>query len=155
VDIVAHVGLSPGAKERPKGMVDLLGILDGATYVVKTGLGASAVFNFKSMYQRHGMEGFRISANLRPSGPDFALVLRNRTSDLDADLEAIMNVLRNLDGDLIKVDMWRDAVKGAGIWKDVKKPGTWRQKWARAIEALQAADMVVIENGTASLAADQ
>lgn len=74
VTIVAHVGWSKDAQERPKGLVDLPGAIDGATLCKKEGEGTNALFSFKSMFQRHAADGFEQLARLQESGPDRVFV---------------------------------------------------------------------------------
>ena len=131
VTIVAHIGWSPTAQERPKGLVDLPGAIDGATYCKKDGEGSNAWFRFKSVYQRHAADGFEQLAKLKEFGPDRVFVsapVKQFTIDqLSPDLQRCYAILKDL-GDGISIDKWRDAVREAGLWADAKN---WRDKWKR------------------------
>ena len=147
VTIVAHIGWSPAAQERPKGLVDLPGAIDGATCCKKDGEGAAAWFQFKSVYQRHAADGFEQVAKLKEFGPDRVFVsapLRAfKVDKLSADLQRCLAILRNL-GDGTTEDLWREAVKGAGLWPNVKN---WRSKWLDEKKKVLEAGIVEIEEG--------
>lgn len=151
VTIVAHIGWSPTAQERPKGLVDLPGAIDGATYCKKDGEGSNAWFRFKSVYQRHAADGFEQLAKLKEFGPDRVFVsapVKQFTIDqLSPDLQRCYAILKDL-GDGISIDKWRDAVREAGLWADAKN---WRDKWKREKDKLLSADLIEIEGGMVSL----
>jgi AAA domain len=117
VTIVAHVGWSRDAQDRPKGLVDLPGAIDGATLCKKVGEGANAVFHFTSKYQRHAADGFEQCATLQEFGSDRAFVSaplqKQKVKTLKPDLQQCLSIVREL-GDLVTVDQWRDAVKDGG-----------------------------------------
>ena len=151
VTIVAHVGWSPKAQERPKGVIDQVGAIDGATFCRKDGTGMSAVYTAESMFQRHAVDGFQLNMNLKKFGPDLVLVpttVADREKQLDADLAKTVAILRDKGGQLVPVDDWRDAVKEAGLWPTSKN---WRDKWKRSLEKLVGQGVVIVEYGAASL----
>ena len=144
VTIVAHVGWSKTAQDRPKGLVDLPGAIDGATMCKKDGEGPSAVFRFKCMYQRHAADGFEQVARLEEFGPDRVFVNVSRKDskirDLPADQRRMLDVLRTL-GAGSSIEEWREAVMEAGLWSRAKNP---RSNWNRAKKALQQADLIEV-----------
>ena len=46
------------------------------------------------------------------------------------------------------IEEWRDAVKEAGLWNDMKN---WRDKWSRAKNALMGADLIEVVGEMVSL----
>ena len=151
VTIVAHIGWSPAAQERPKGLVDLHGAIDGATYCLKEGEGPNACFRFKSVYQRHAADGYEQLAKLQEFGADRVFVSAPRhevaIEKLPADVRRCYAILQGL-GDGATVDQWRDAVKAGGLWSNVKN---WRDKWKRAKAALLTAGVIDIAGECVSL----
>ena len=68
VVMVAHVGVAKDAQSRAKGLSDPAGAIDGATHCSKVGDGPLARYAFRATYQRHAVDGFTITAQLRDSG---------------------------------------------------------------------------------------
>jgi hypothetical protein len=151
VTIVAHVGWSPSAQDRPKGLVDLPGAIDGATYCLKEGEGPNAVFRFKAKFQRHAEDGFEQVAKFKEFGPDRVFVTsparEHKLKKLAPDLHRCYSVLQQL-GDGVTIDAWRDAVKESGLWADAKN---WRDKWKRAKTKLLEADLIDVEGEMVTL----
>ena len=151
VTIVAHVGWSPTAQERPKGLVDLPGAVDGATYCKKDGEGTNAWFRFKSVFQRHAADGFEQLAKLEEFGPDRVFVSaplkQFQVGRLPPAQRRMLELLGSL-GDGASVDQWRDAARDAGLWPKAKN---WRSNWQRAKRALENADLIEISGGMVSL----
>ena len=65
--LCAHVGHQE--QWRMKGMIDLEGAIDGATICEKKGEGAEAEFHFKSVFQRHALDGYETVWRLQDVGP--------------------------------------------------------------------------------------
>jgi len=151
VTIVAHIGWSPTAQERPKGLVDLPGAIDGATCCKKDGEGANARFRFKSVYQRHAADGFEQLAKLEEFGLDRVFVSASlkqfKVEQLPAEQRRMLELLRGL-GAGASIDEWRSAVKEAGLWAGKKN---WRSSWQRAKDTLVTADLIEISGGMVSL----
>jgi hypothetical protein len=151
VTIIAHVGWSPTAQDRPKGLVDLPGAIDGATFCKKEGDGPNAWFRFKSVFQRHAADGFERVAKLKEFGADRVFVSsplkQFKVEGLPPEQRRMLELLREL-GAGISIDQWRVAVKGAGLWTDARN---WRSNWQRAKAALLTADLIEIGDGMVSL----
>jgi hypothetical protein len=151
VTIVAHVGWSATAQERPKGLVDLPGAIDGAIYCKKEGEAANALFRFKSVYQRHAADGFEQLARLEEFGPDRVFVnvplKETKIAKLPLEQQRMLEILRELDAGA-SIAEWRDAVKNAGLWAKKK---SWRSNWQRAKNALLAADLIEVDGGMVSI----
>jgi AAA domain len=165
--IVAHVGHAKDAQDRPVGMNELPGALDGATKSEKEGEGAEAWFRYKAVTQRHTEDGFEVVGQLvtmkDENGDKIEAALTDnsvgsyRAACLSGDQKNAMDVLTNLGGSNISGDAWRDAVKAGGLWaqpaaanaKEQKRiDNAWRQKWKRLKEKLVEAK-AISENGEA------
>ncbi len=152
VVLCAHVGHTE--QWRMKGMIDLEGAIDGGTLCEKIGEGADAEFHFKSVFQRHALDGYEIVAGFKTFGPDAALVAKAASavnlSKLSADYRPVYERLRELfretvadDGGVgyVALGAWRDAVNPAAMWPELKSP---REKWSKAIEAIEKAGLITI-----------
>jgi hypothetical protein len=158
--IVAHVGHNE--QWRMKGMIDLEGAIDGATFCEKKGEGSLAEFHFKSVFQRHAEDGYEVVGALKMFGKEAALVLKAASAvKLDAlaadyrpAYEKLLELINlntasdTLEG--IPVGSWRDACKAADLWPDV---ANWRDKWATAKAAIVASGLISISSDTVYLAA--
>jgi hypothetical protein len=151
VTIVAHVGVSEKAQDRPKGLSDLPGAVDGGTKSEKQGEGPSAIFRFKSVIQRHAADGYEQLARLTECAPDNVMqrigrreVARER---LSSDQQRCLDILRKL-GSETSVEAWRNAVKEVGLWKDLKN---WRSKWKDELDKLVAGDWIRKEGDMVSI----
>ena len=147
--LCAHVGHQE--QWRMKGMIDLEGAIDGATICEKIGEGAEAEFHFKSVFQRHALDGFEIVAGFKTYGPDAALVAKSanavKRDKIAADYRPVYDKLLTLlvtDGgiDSVSVNAWRDAVNPAVMWPDYANNG--RDKWAKAKDAIEEAGLITI-----------
>jgi AAA domain len=151
VTIVAHVGVSEKAQDRPKGLSDLPGAVDGGTKSEKEGEGPSAIFHFKSVIQRHAADGYEQLARLIECEPDNVMQRIGRRevarAKLSTDQQRCLDILRGL-GDGTSVEAWRDAVREDGVWKDLKN---WRSKWKDELDKLVAGDWIEKGSGTVSI----
>lgn len=146
--LCAHVGHQE--QWRMKGMIDLEGAIDGATICEKKGEGAEAEFHFKSVFQRHALDGYETVCGFKTFGPDAALVTKAASavnlSKLAPDYRPAYDKLLSIlvaDGgiDSVSVAAWRDAVNPAAMWPELKSP---REKWSKAIEAIEKAGLITI-----------
>jgi hypothetical protein len=146
--LCAHVGHQE--QWRMKGMIDLEGAIDGATICEKKGEGAEAEFHFKSVFQRHALDGYETVCGFETFGPDAALVTKAASavnlSKLAPDYRPAYDKLLSIlvaDGgiDSVSVAAWRDAVNPAAMWPELKSP---REKWSKAIEAIEKAGLITI-----------
>jgi hypothetical protein len=149
VVMVAHVGVAKDAQGRAKGLSDPAGAIDGATHCSKVGDGPLARYEFKATYQRHAVDGFKIVAQLRESGPNVALMsdnvaklvkLRKRDSQM-------LDVLRGMEAGASLAD-WQAAVEAAKVTGRDGKPlkaDAIRKAFKRATESLMKADAIEIE----------
>ncbi len=161
VHLVAHSGVSKDAKDRPMGMTDVAGFIDGATKTEKIGQGTNAWFVFTSVIQRHAEDGFQIFAQMAEYGPDVALADRTgvdfKTANYSGAQKVAMAELSRLGGSLVSDEQWRDACKAAGLWPDNpgstarKNADAWRQKWKRLKKALLGAGAIDDANGAYSI----
>jgi hypothetical protein len=157
VVIVAHIGMSKDAQNRPTGMGDLPGALDGATKSSKEGEGASAWFHYKATIQRHTEDGFEILAQLAKSDADADAVLVSKTggdydvAHLTADQKRCLDELRVLGGALVPVKQWREATKLAGVFSQAKGDGAWRSYFSRTKKALIEAGVIDESGDTVSI----
>jgi hypothetical protein len=157
VVLVAHTGVAKDAQDRPTGMGDLPGQLDGATKVTKEGAGVKAWFRFKAVIQRHTEDGFEIFAQMeKPDGaPEAVLVDRTgadfKASQFSGPQQIAMQALEKLGGSLVQSDDWRDAVKASGLWPTDAKADTIKKHWQRIRAALLEAGEVVESGGTYSI----
>jgi hypothetical protein len=151
VTIVAHVGVSEKAQDRPKGLSDLPGAVDGGTKSEKEGEGTAAIFHFKSVIQRHAADGYEQLARLIECEPDNVMQRIGRREvareKLSPDQQRCLDILRKLGGDT-SVEAWRNAVKEDGLWKDLKN---WRAKWKDELDKLVAGDWIRKEGDMVSI----
>jgi hypothetical protein len=151
VTVVAHVGVSEKAQDRPKGLSDLPGAVDGGTKTEKEGEGPAAIFHFKSVIQRHAADGYEQHARLIECQPDHVMQRIGRREvareKLSTDQQRCLDILRGL-GDGASVEAWREAVREDGVWKDLKN---WRSKWKDELDKLVAGDWIEKEDNTVSL----
>jgi AAA domain-containing protein len=142
VVLIGHVPHAKDAQDRPVGMNELPGALDGAIISDKDGEGPDAWFKFKCTIQRHAMDGFAIIAKMvEMSNADNEAVLADSApGDYNEARrsEAWRVLIRELErlGGSSADEPWREAVRVTGLWaKDIKgeptKPDTWRKKWTR------------------------
>ena len=168
VVIVAHVGLSEKAQDRPKGLSDLPGAVDGGTKCAKDGEGSGALFTFSAAMQRYAADEYEFTARMSGTGPENT-ALRYLTKQqavnaaLDPDQVRMVDILRGLvgnTGDGIAVDEWRDAVIAADLWKatqgknkgmPVKNP---RDKWNVELGKLSSKGVVNITGSMVEIADD-
>jgi hypothetical protein len=153
VTLLAHVGHNE--QDRPKGMIDLQGAIDGATFCEKIGEGGEAEFHFKAVFQRHTLDGYELVGSLKAFGPDVALVAKAASAvnlgKLMADYRPAYEKLLELfklnvadDGGpgSVPVEAWRNAVDPAAMWPGVANNG--RDKWAKCKEAVEKAGLISI-----------
>jgi hypothetical protein len=164
VVIVAHVGLSEKAQDRPKGLSDLPGAVDGGTKCAKTGDGRAAVFTFSAAMQRYAADEYEFTAKMDGDGPETTALryLSKRETakaTLDPDATKMLDILRVL-GDGASVDQWRDAVLIADIWRVKQGPrkgeqvANPRDRWTRELEKLVRGGWVEV-NGTMAQLSDE
>lgn len=158
VVIVAHVGLNVKAKDRPKGLSDLPGAVDGGTLCEKEGEGRSATYTFSAKMQRYAADEYSFQAKMIGSTPE-TTVLRFLTKSeaaratLNPDQNRMLDILREF-GEGASVDQWRDAVIEAKLWTITRgknkgeQPSNPRQKWADELGKLVKGGWVEIINGT-------
>ena len=155
VVIVAHIGMSKEAQDRPTGMGDLPGALDGATKSSKEGEGASAWFHYKATIQRHAEDGFEILAQMAKSDADVVLVSKTGgdydAAHLTADQKRCFDELRALGGALVPVKQWRDAAKRAGVFPQAKNDDAWRSYFSRTKKVLIEAGAIDEAGDTVSI----
>ncbi len=161
VILCAHVGHNE--QWRMKGMIDLEGAIDGATFCEKIGEGSLAEYHFKSVFQRHAEDGYEIVGALKTFGPSAALMLKAtdavKLSKLAEDYRPAYGKLRELfnlntaDGTLegISLGAWRDAVNPATMWPDAANNG--RDKWAKCKAAIEDIGLISISKDQVYLTA--
>lgn len=156
VVLVAHVGLSATAQDRPKGLSDLPGAVDGGTLAQKTlGKSGEEIFTFTSAMQRHATNGYSLTARLVRHHPNLALEFMKASdkaiSKLTPDQHAAYKLAIEC-GEDAPVEQWRAKCAEAGLWpakegtEDVA--GAWRSAFKRCKLALQENDLVTVENDT-------
>jgi AAA domain len=161
VCIVAHVGINEKAQDRPKGLSDLPGQVDGGTKCEHDGgEGAAKTFTFTSVIQRYAADGFSMEATMRRLDPDSVLKFIPRLEaarrKLTASQRRMLDILNDLGGK-IGVEQWREAVLDANIWVSEKgkskgKPiANPRAKWATELNALLRAGQITNSGGIAEL----
>jgi hypothetical protein len=149
VVMVAHIGVSKDAQGRAKGLSDPAGAIDGATHCSKVGDGPLARYAFRATYQRHSVDGFTITAQLRAWGPNVTLMSDNVANlvKLRKRDSLMLDVLRGMPPGASLAD-WQAAVEGAKILtgKDGKpaKADAVRKAFKRARERLMTADAIEI-----------
>jgi hypothetical protein len=151
VIMVAHVGVSKDAQRRAKGLSDPAGAIDGGTLCVKKGDGPEATYSFEAVYQRFAADGFTLTAALRKTGPNVALVYEKTLKiPLTKRERAIYDRLREL-GDGTSMDAWREAVRNTNVipGKEGKPAGadTVRKAVKRVSDKLERAGQIEISNG--------
>jgi hypothetical protein len=149
VVMVAHVGVAKDAQGRAKGLSDPAGAIDGATHCSKVGDGPLARYEFKATYQRHAVDGFKIVAQLRESGPNVALMSDNvpKPVKLNKRDSQMLDVLRAMEPGASLAD-WQAAVEAAKVsGKDGKplKADALRKAFKRATERLMTADAIEVD----------
>jgi hypothetical protein len=169
VVIVAHVGLSEKAQDRPKGLSDLPGAVDGGTKCEKDGEGRSALFTFSARMQRYAADEYEFTGKMDGSTPE-TTVLRFLTkrqavkATLDPDQIRMLDILRDLVGDVgegVSVDEWRDAVISADLWKATqgKRKGQSvanpRDKWNAELGKLTSRGVVNVNGTLVEIADDE
>lgn len=156
VVLVAHVGLSATAQDRPKGLSDLPGAVDGGTLAQKTlGKSGEEIFTFTSAMQRHAANGYSLTARLVKHHPNLALEFMKASdkaiSKLTPDQHAAYNLAVEC-GEGAPVEAWRAKCAEAGLWPTIEgatdPARAWRNQWAKCKLALQVADLVSVENDT-------
>jgi len=156
VVLVAHVGLSLTAQERPKGLSDLPGAVDGGTLAQKTlGKSGEEIFTFTSAMQRHAANGYSLTARLVKHDPNLALEFMGASdkavSKLTPDQHAAYRLAVEC-GEGAPVEQWRVKCADAGLWptkEGIADPASaWRNAFKRCKAALQENDLVSVENGT-------
>lgn len=142
VVLVAHTPLSD--KERPKGLNEQTGNVDGATQSEKLGTRDKERFKFTSLFQRHGENDFQMTFRQIALEPDRVFAADdtgfddNRLSDFPAALGAL-NILRAM-GAMTTVIEWRDKVAAAQPpILDSKNP---RSQWKYVMQRLNAVDAI-------------
>lgn len=161
VVLVAHVGLNEKAKNRPKGLSDLPGAVDGGTLCEKTGDGRSAKFTFSAKMQRYAPDDYSFAARMAGNSAEttvlkFMSKRETRRDGLDPDLSRMMDILETL-GEGCSVDAWRDAVLAADFLRigqgknKGERPANPRQKWADELAKLTTGNWVTVNNGMVEL----
>jgi AAA domain len=151
VVMVAHIGVSKDAQGRAKGLSDPAGAIDGATHCSKVGDGPQARYAFRATYQRHAVDGFTITAQLRDSGPNVVLMSDNVTKLVKLNKRAAqaLDVLRGLEQGVTPTE-WQAAIEAGTVFigKDGKplKTDALRKAIKRATGSLLAADVIDIDN---------
>jgi hypothetical protein len=157
VVLVAHVGLSEKAQDRPKGLSDLPGAVDGGTKCEKEGEGRDALFTFSARMQRYAADDYAFTARMDGTSAettvlDFLTPQEYAQSTLSPDQNRMLAIGRAL-GVGCSVDQWQDAVLAADIWRVTRGKGKGgpptnpRQKWADELAKLKAAGWVDVVNG--------
>jgi hypothetical protein len=152
VVMVAHIGVSKDAQGRAKGLSDPAGAIDGATHCSKVGDGPLARYAFRATYQRHAVDGFTITAQLRDSGPNVTLMSDNVANlvKLNKRDSQMLEVLRGMERGASLAD-WQAAVEAARIvlGRDGKllKAEALRKAFKRATERLATADAIDDDGG--------
>jgi AAA domain len=152
VVMVAHIGVSKDAQGRAKGLSDPAGAIDGATHCSKVGEGSLARYAFRATYQRHAVDGFTITAQLRDSGPNVVLMSDNvaNLAKLSKRDSQMLEVLRGMERGASLAD-WQAAVEAARIvvGRDGKllKADALRKAFKRATERLATADAIEDDSG--------
>lgn len=155
VVIVAHVGVSEKAQDRPKGLSDLPGAVDGGTKCVKEGDGRNALFTFSAVIQRYASDDYVFTGRMIGAQPEnstlkFLTKIERARATLDPTQARMLEIAREF-GEGFSVDRWRDAVLAANLWtvkKGARKgepPANPRQKWTDELDKLVRAGWVEIE----------
>jgi hypothetical protein len=150
VVIVAHVGLNEKAQDRPKGLSDMPGAVDGGTKCEKDGEGRSALFTFSARMQRYAADDYAFTARMDGASAettvlDFLTKREYARATLNPDQVRMLDILREL-GEGAAIDAWRDAVLDAvaraGLWRirqgknKGELPSNPRQKWTDELAKL-------------------
>jgi RecA-family ATPase len=137
VVMVAHVGVSKGAKGRPKGLSDTSAAVDGAIYCEKRGERSEALYSSKAINQRHAMEGFQMFFKLeKPSEELPSVVLRSArrgAKGLSRKTEEWFSALEKAMPAGLSKTGWRDNGVKLGIANNTKSANT---ALGRAIDEL-------------------
>jgi hypothetical protein len=149
VVMVAHIGVSKDAQGRAKGLSDPAGAIDGATHCSKTGDGPLTRYAFRAMYQRHAVNGFTITAQLRASGPNVALMSDNVPNQVKLNKRdsQMLDVLRAMEKGASLAE-WQAAVEAAKVPGRDGKPLTadaLRKAFKRATQRLMTADAIEVD----------
>jgi hypothetical protein len=161
VVIVAHTGLSEKAQDRPKGLSDLVGAVDGGLKCEREGEGRSAVFKFHALIQRYAADDYKFSARMIGNSAEttvlkFMTKRETRRAMLDPDQVRMMDILEKI-GAGASVDQWRDAVLAADLWRirqgkrKGEQPANPRQKWTDELAKLVRGNWVEVVNGMVEL----
>jgi len=157
VILVAHIGLSEKAQDRPKGLSDLPGAVDCGMKCEKDD--DTAVFTFSAAIQRYAAEDeYRFKAKIDGATPETTALryLTKRESaraSLNPDQTRMLEILAAF-GDGCSVDQWRDAVLDADLWtikKGARKgmqPANPRQKWTDELGKLTRGGWINIIGST-------
>ena len=158
VAIVAHVGYGQNAQDRPKGLSDLPGALDGGTLAQKEENSGAETFKFTSMIQRHAINGYVSYAGLEKHGPNLALSFKIsedvKKSKLKKDHRTALDLLVQA-GNSITLEAWRVKAIEANLFQpNPDKPpqdptGAWRSAWKACKRKLIDADLIHIEGDVA------
>jgi hypothetical protein len=137
VVMVAHVGVSKGAKGRPNGLSDASAAIDGAIYCEKRGEGSEALYSARAINQRHAVEGFQMFFKLgKPSQELPSVVLRSarrQVRGLTPKQDEWFSLLRGVTPEGLSQTEWRDKGVELGIAASAKSANT---SLARAIKEL-------------------
>jgi AAA domain len=151
VVMVAHIGVAKEAQGRAKGLSDPAGAIDGATHCSKIGDGPLARYVFRATYQRHAVDGFTITAQLRDSRPNVVLMSDNVANlvKLNKRDSQILDVLRGMEPGASQAD-WQAAVESEAAkftGRDGKplKAEALRKAFKRATERLMKADAIEVD----------
>jgi hypothetical protein len=155
VVMVAHVGVAKDAQSRAKGLSDPAGAIDGATHCSKVGDGPFAQYIFRATYQRHAVDGFKIVAQLRASGPNVALTSDNVANlvKLNKRESQMLDVLRGMERGASLAD-WQAAVEAAKITGRDGKPlkaDALRKAFKRATKRLMTVDAIENDGGVVTV----
>lgn len=161
VVIVAHVGLNVKAKDRPKGLSDLPGAVDGGTLCEKTGEGRAAVFTFSARMQRYAADDYAFDARMTGTSAETTVLNymdegETARAKLKPDQVKMLAILRDL-GPGASLDEWRDAVMAAKLWtitrgaRKGEQPANARQKWTDELAKLTTGRWVEVSGTSVEL----
>jgi hypothetical protein len=151
VVMVAHIGVAKDAQGRAKGLSDPAGAIDGATHCSKVGDGPLARYAFRATYQRHAVDGFTITAQLRDSGPNVVLMSDNvaKLVKLNKRASQALNVLKGLEQGVSQAE-WQAAIEAQKVFTGRDgmplNADALRKAFKRSTGSLLTADVIDIEN---------
>lgn len=158
VVIVAHVGYAASAQDRPKGLSDLPGAVDGGTKIEKKGDGLGAIHTATAKVQRYAADGFVQSAKLVAAGPGHVMqsVSKHEAGlrELSPDHRRALDILRNMGDDAVLLDTWRAACEREGVFSTTRSGDTiknWRSKWNDELAKLVSGGHVKVDNGVVEI----